>query len=244
MANHDFLAYLQPKANARTGKICGAEALIRYNDPENGIVPPGRFLPAIEKTGLIGHMDLYILREVCRMMRRWLDHGWNPFPISVNYSRVTILESDILEATNQITEEFSIPKDLIEIEVTESIGSTDSGSLRDVVQRFRREGYRIALDDFGAKYSNIYMLYTLDITSLKLDRRIVADLFKDRQAKIVVEGVINICKKLGITCVAEGVETEENKDEVLAMSCEVIQGYFLDRPLSEEEFFEKYIQTT
>lgn len=239
--DHNFSAYLQPKANARTGEICGAEALIRYYDQKNGIVAPARFLPMIEKAGLIRYMDLFILKDVCRMMRQWIDQGWEPFPISVNYSRVTILDTHILEATNEIVEEFSISKDLIEIEVTESIGSTDSGSLRKVVECFRREGYRMALDDFGAEYSNIYMLYTLDITSLKLDRRIVTDMFKDRRAKIVVENVIHACKKLGILCVAEGVETEENKDELCAMSCEVVQGYFLDRPLCEKDFFEKYI---
>lgn len=242
MENRDFLAYLQPKADARTGEICGAEALIRYQDSENGMIAPARFLRAIEKAGLIRHMDLFILREVCRMMRQWMDQGWKPFPISVNYSRVTILESNILKETNEITEEFLIPKNLIEIEVTESVGSTDSGSLSNVISCFRRDGYRIALDDFGAEYSNIYMLYTLELTSLKLDRRIVADLFKDRRAKIVVEGVIHTCKKLGITCVAEGVETAENKDEMRAMSCDVIQGYYLDKPICEEEFFQKYIK--
>ena len=106
--------------------------MIRYNDPQKGIIPPGRFLPEIERAGLIRHIDLFILKDVCRILSNWLKTTWKPFPISINYSRATILEPGILEETNKIVESYNIPKELIEIEVTESIGSIDSASLKNI----------------------------------------------------------------------------------------------------------------
>lgn len=191
--NGKFLTFLQPKAHTKTNQICGAEALIRYNDPQKGIIPLGRFLPEIERAGLIRHIDLFILKDVCRILSNWLKTTWKPFPISINYSRATILEPGILEETNKIVESYNIPKELIEIEVTESIGSIDSASLKNIVNQFLAEGYKIALDDFGAEYSNIYILYSLHLSSLKLDRKIVSDIYHDHRAKLVIKNIINTC---------------------------------------------------
>lgn len=236
-----FRAYLQPKADAKTGKICGAEALVRYYQEGLGIVPPAKFLPAIEKAGMIRHVDLFVLKDVCRIIRMWIDQGWEPFTISLNYSRATILEPGILEETDRIVEEWGVPKHLLEIEVTESIGSIDSAGLKHIVNEFVEAGYKIALDDFGAEYSNIYVLYSLNISSLKLDRRIVSDIYHDGRARMVVENVIDICQKLGISCVAEGVETKEHLEILRDMSCDKIQGYYLNKPLPEEDFGKLYI---
>lgn len=233
--------FLQPKANGGTNEICGAEALVRYCTKDNLIIPPGRFLPEIEKAGLIRYVDLFVLKDVCRIMKNWLDNGWKPFTISVNYSRATILEPGILEETNRIVESSGVPKNFIEIEVTETIGSIDSQSLKDIVDKFVQEGYKIALDDFGAEYSNIYVLYSLQLNSLKLDRRIVCDIYHDYRAKLVVENLIHICKQLDIDCVAEGVETQELLDVLKEMSCDVIQGYYLNKPISEEDFSRLYV---
>lgn len=237
-----FCAFLQPKAEAGTGKVCGAEALIRLYDANRGIVPPGRFLPAIERAGLIRQIDLFVLKEVCRTIREWLEEGWKPFPISLNYSRMTILEPDILEETNRIVERFGIPKELIEIEITESIGSIDSISLKNIVKKFSQSGYRIALDDYGAEYSNVYILYSLQLDTLKLDRRIVNDVYHDMKARVIVESVIDVCRKFHIKCVAEGVETKEHLDVLREMGCDIIQGYYLNKPLPAEEFHEYYIE--
>ncbi|MGN0593644.1 MAG: EAL domain-containing protein, partial [Hominimerdicola sp.] len=233
--------FLQPKATAGTNEICGAEALVRYCTKDNKIIPPSKFLPSIEKAGLIRYVDLFVLEDVCRIIRRWLDLGWTPFTISLNYSRATILEPGILEETNRIVESYGIRKDLLEIEVTETIGSIDSEGLKDIVSRFVNSGYKIALDDFGAEYSNIYVLYSLKLTSLKLDRRIVSDIYHDNRARLVVENVIRICKQLDIDCVAEGVETQELLDVLRDMACDVIQGYYLNKPISEEDFSRLYI---
>lgn len=236
-----FCTFLQPKADTITGQVCGAEALIRLTDKEKGIIPPGRFLPSIEQAGLIRHIDLFILQDVCRIIKNWMEEGWKPFPISLNYSRVTILEPDILEETNRIVESYGIPKNYIEIEIKESIGSIDNISLKNIVGKFAKSGYRIALDDYGAEYSNVYVLYSLQLNTLKLDRRIINDVYHDMKARIIVENVLDICKKFNITSVAEGVETKEHLEVLKDMSCDVIQGYYLNKPLPKEEFYRYYI---
>lgn len=236
-----FRTFFQPKANVQTGEICGAEALIRYYDEKTGVVPPGRFLPQIEKAGFIRLIDLFILKDVCRILKEWIERGWKPFPISLNFSRATILEPGILEETNKIVESVGVPKEFIQIEVTETIGCIDTSSLKEIVERFTEAGYRIALDDFGAEYSNIYVLYSLKLDALKLDRRIVSDIYHDKRARFVVENVIHICKELDIECVAEGVETEEHLGVLKEMDCDVMQGYLLNKPLPEKEFEKLYI---
>ena len=241
IADGCFYTYLQPKAMTDTKQICGAEALIRYCDRERGIISPARFLPPIEKAGLVRYIDLFVLESVCRSIQKWLEKGWDSFPISLNFSRATILEPEILEETDRIVERYGIPKELLEIEVTESIGSIDNKGLQTIVDRFVQAGYRIALDDFGAEYSNIYVLYSLKLNSLKLDRRIVSDIYHDSRARLVVEHMIEMCKKMGIKCVAEGVETEEHLSVLREMGCDVIQGYYLNKPLPEEEFFKLYV---
>ncbi len=237
-----FCTFLQPKADTRTGKICGAEALVRYQDPDKGLIPPARFLPAIEQAGLIRYVDLFVLSDVCRMVRKWQEQGWKPFPISLNFSRTTILEPGILERVNRITEEHGVPRELIEIEVTETVGSIDSASLKSIVDQFIEAGYQIALDDFGTEYSSIYVLYSLGLHSLKLDRKIVQDIYHDSRARLVARDVINLCRKLCITSVAEGVETAELLEVLREMDCDVIQGYLLNKPLPEKDFREQYIK--
>lgn len=239
--NGSFRIFLQPKADTDTGEICGAEALVRLYDRRKGLIPPTRFLPAIEQAGLIRHIDLFILDGVCRMMKQWIGEGWQPFPVSLNYSRMTILEPDILSDTNRIVERYGIAKNLIEIEITESIGSIDSVSLKNIVDCFTGNGYRIALDDYGAEYSNIYVLYSLQLSTLKLDRRIINDVYHDMKARVIVKNVIDICRQFKIKSVAEGVETKEHLEVLREMSCDMIQGYYLNKPLPEEEFYEYYI---
>lgn len=146
-----------------------------------------------------------------------------------------------MKEPNEIVERYGISKDLLEIEITESIGSIDNISLKNIVEEFSDSGYKIALDDYGAEYSNVYALYSLRLNTLKLDRRIVNDIYHDEKAKIVVENVIEICKKFHIQSVAEGVETKEQMEVFKDMSCDMIQGYYINKPLSEREFQRQYI---
>lgn len=237
----NFYTFLQPKAKTETGKICGAEALVRYSDKERGIVAPSHFLPEIERVGLIRYIDLFVLQDVCRIMQQWIAEGWQPFPISLNFSRTTILETGILEETNRIVEQYGLDKGLIEIEITETISSIDRVSLRAIANQFVETGYRLSVDDFGTDYSNIFILYSLNLSSLKLDRSVVSDIYYNNRARLVVENIVGCCKSMGINCVAEGVETAEQVKTLQQMGCDEIQGYYLNKPLPEEEFQRLYI---
>lgn len=146
-----------------------------------------------------------------------------------------------MEEVNRIVESFDIPKQLLEIEVTETIGSIDNASLKAIVNQFVQAGYQIALDDFGAEYSNIYVLYSLNISTLKLDRRIISDIYHDNRARLVVKQIIELCRQLGITSVAEGVEIEQHLEILREMDCDIIQGYYLNKPLPENEFYTQYL---
>lgn len=239
-----FCIHLQPKADVATKTICGAEALIRLNDREKGVIGPGSFLPEIENAGLIRYIDLFVLERVCQCMKLWMQRGWNLFTISLNYSRSTILEPGILCETNRIVEQYQIPKEYLEIEITESISSTDNAGLKLIVEEFREQGYKIALDDYGSEYSNVYVLYSLPLSTLKLDRRIINDIYHDEKARIVVKNVIDICKKFKIQCVAEGVEMQEQLGVLKDMSCDIVQGYYINKPLAEEDFYKLYVSQT
>ncbi len=237
----EYLVFLQPKADVADGEICGAEALIRFRGADGALIAPGAFLGEIERMGLIRYIDLFVLEGVCRQIGEWLKKGWKPFPISLNYSRKTILEEDILEETNRIVESYGIPKDLVEIEITESISSIDRTSLKQIVHSFAEVGYKIAMDDYGAEYSNVYILYSLELNTLKLDRRLVDDIWRDRKARVVVENIIDVCSKLGIECVAEGVETREQLEVLKNMNCDIYQGYYINKPIPTDEFERLYI---
>lgn len=240
----NFHTFLQPKAKTETGEVCGAEALIRYYDEEKGIIPPLKFLPEIERTGLICYIDLFVLEDVCHIMQQWIADGWEPFPISLNFSRATILEPGILQKANQIVERFEIPKELIEIEITETISSIDRVSLRNIANQFVENGYRLSIDDFGTDYSNISILYSLNLNTLKLDRSIVNDIYNNNRARMVVGDIVECCKRLGISCIAEGVETKEQMETLQTMHCNEMQGYYLNKPLPADEFEKLYITGT
>ncbi len=233
-----FTAFFQPKADLKTGRICGAEALVRYQHGRKGVITPDKFLPEIEKAGLIRYIDLFVLEESCRLMRQWLDEGWEGFPVSLNYSRITILEPGILEETCGITDRYRIPHRLISIEITETISAVDNISLKAITTAFTEAGYGISLDDFGTEYSNIHVLYDLPIKILKIDRSIVTDMFHNPKAGIVAQSVFAACKSLKIRTVAEGVETKEQADILKEMGCDMIQGYYINKPLPSDCFKE------
>lgn len=233
-----FTAFFQPKADLKTGLICGAEALVRYQDERKGVITPDKFLPEIEKAGLIRYIDLFVLEESCRLMRQWLDEGWSGFPISLNYSRVTILEPGILEETCRITARYRIPPRLISIEITETVSAVDNISLKSVAAEFTKAGYNISLDDFGTEYSNIHVLYDLPIRVLKMDRSVITEMFYNQKARIVAQNIFAACQSLGIHTVAEGVETGEQAELLRDMGCDMIQGYYINKPLPADYFKE------
>ena len=231
-----FHMVLQPKVDVRTQKILGAEALVRLRDPQYGDIPPNRFIPLLEKERLIRYVDLFIFEEVCKTLRRWKASGWPLLPVSLNFSRATLLEGDLLNTLVDITSRYGVDRRLMEIEITERVGDIERETLSTIGLQIAELGFPLSLDDFGSKYSSMSMLSVLKFQVVKLDRSLVYDLVSHTESRIVARHMLDMCRDLGIACVAEGVETREQLHILQEMGCTAIQGYLFSRPLPPDAF--------
>ena len=239
----EYLIYLQPKVWCKTGVACGAEALIRHMHPTHGVVSPAKFIPQLEQDGLIKYIDLFVFEEVCKLLRRWKEDLFAPMPISLNFSRLTLLDENLISMMEDFCASYDIDRRLVEVEITESFGALDRNLVQKVVEDIAKAGFVVCIDDFGSDYSNLSTLTSLPLKVLKLDKSLVDSLSYSPKAQTFVEGFITICKKLDIRTVAEGVETEAQKDLLTGMGCDMIQGYFYDKPLAIDSFQQKYSKT-
>ena len=237
----EYVVFLQPKVNSISSKVCGAEALIRRLDPKLGLVSPSRFIAQLEKDGLVKFIDLFVYRQVCQTLRHWMDEGTPLLPISLNFSRVTLLDEDLIPSMLEIKDEYQVDSKYIEIEITESFGALERNLVKKVVQAISDAGFCICIDDFGSEYSNLSTLTSLPLGILKLDKSLIDNLCTSTNSQVFVDGFVSICRKLGILTVAEGVETENQKNMVIEMGCDMIQGYFYDKPISIGSFEQKYM---
>jgi EAL domain-containing protein (putative c-di-GMP-specific phosphodiesterase class I)/PleD family two-component response regulator/PAS domain-containing protein len=237
----EYVVFLQPKVNSLSSKVCGAEALIRKLDPKLGVVSPSRFIAQMEKDGLVKFIDLFVFRQVCQTIRHWMDEGTPLLPISLNFSRVTLLDEDLIPSMLRIKDEYQVDSKYVEIEITESFGALERNLVKKVVQAISDAGFCICIDDFGSEYSNLSTLTSLPLGILKLDKSLIDNLCTSTNSQVFVDGFISICRKLGILTVAEGVETENQRNLVIEMGCDMIQGYFYDKPISIGSFEQKYM---
>lgn len=236
-----FEMYLQPKADIRTGKISGAEALVRLHHPQHGLLQPIDFVPTLEKEKLIQYIDLFIYEEVCRTLSRWREQGASLFPISLNFSRITMLESNLLPTLEEIYSRYDVPRELIEIEITETIGEMERETIAEIGSNIRKLGFGISLDDFGAKYTSMSMLTIMKFDMLKLDRSLVYNLAQNADSRTVVKYIIEMCREMGAKSIAEGVETEEQLALLRGLDCDMAQGYLFSKPVPCSEFEKKYL---
>ncbi|MEG1044072.1 MAG: diguanylate cyclase [Oscillospiraceae bacterium] len=238
----NFYVYLQPKARMCDNKISGAEALIRYETKETGLVFPDRFIPKMERAGLIKYIDLFVFEQICDLIKKWIKADLEPITISLNFSRQTILDDDIIETMENIYNKYSIPKKYLEIEVTESLGDVERQTLVNIGQKIVDNGYRISIDDFGSKFSNMSIVSAMNLSAVKLDKSLVNDLFSNIKSRIVVGNFIATCKELGIESVAEGVEIIEQLEILKELKCDYVQGYYFNKPIPIEKFETLYIK--
>ena len=236
------IAYLQPKVISETLEICGAEALVRIDHPENGIISPGRFIPFLEEAGLVRYIDFFMFEEVLRMQDKWKREGHRLFPISLNFSRATMLEPGVVDTMLKIAEKYDVPHSMIEIEITESLGSMESESMRKIGNSIMQEGFCLSLDDFGAKYSNLAILSWLDFSVLKLDKSLIDRITSSEMTRSIIGSVISLCEKYKIKVVAEGVETEPQLQKLRELGCYSIQGYIINKPIPISDFEHKYLK--
>lgn len=241
IASGEFEVYLQPKVNIDTGELYGAEALVRRRTKEGEVLMPGQFIPLYEAEGVIQQLDLYVFEEVCRLLDSWKEKGYRMIPIAVNFSRISLMGIDIIESLARIRGRYEVAPGLLTIEVTESISRMGAEALGQLMERFKEHGFAFSLDDYGTRYSNLSLLARLDFKELKIDQSLIKDIMTNWRSRIVLEHTIQMCQELGIiTAVAEGIETEEQRELLRSYHCDIGQGYLFSEPIPIGEFLDKY----
>lgn len=234
----EFKVYYQPKFDAITKRIIGAEALVRWLKDDGTLVMPGQFIELFEKNGLIQRMDFYMLEQVCIFLKQLKVEGREMLPISVNFSRVHLFTGDFIEKIKKVVEHYDIPKQFIEIECTETAMMYDDELAKEILGKLQKEGFDIAMDDFGKGYSSLNALCSMPLNIVKLDGGFLSTTLADERSRAdkVIAGTISLVHNLSLKVVAEGVETKEQYTFLRNIGCDYIQGYFFSKPLKEEVF--------
>ena len=234
----EFQVYYQPKFDISSDepRLVGAEALIRWQHPELGLIPPGKFVPLFERNGRISEVDKYVWAHAACQISIWKARHGLTLPVSVNLSRVDVFAGGLMNTLDDILEEEGLDHSALELEITESAYTEDADQLIYVVKSLHRMGYTIEMDDFGTGYSSLNMLSAMPIDVLKMDRAFILNIENNEKDTQMVSLIIGIAKNLDIPVIAEGVETEEQLRLLKELGCSVVQGYYFSRPLPPEEF--------
>lgn len=232
----ELTVYYQPQEDLKSGKIVGAEALVRWIHPERGMIPPMEFIPLAEETGLISQIGELVLRESCRQLRSWIDRGYGAMKIAVNISARQLEQSDITGVIAGVLAETALPPECLELEITESVIMNHATDMIQIFRRLKEMNILVAIDDFGTGYSSLAYLKRFPVDILKIDRSFVKDLPRDTEDVAIVTGVIAMAKGLDLKVVAEGVENAEQKAFLQQQQCDYVQGHYLGRPVPADEF--------
>lgn len=233
----NYVVYLQPKVHLENRDIFGAEALVRLKDSDGKLIPPINFIPTLESENAIRYVDFFVLETVCKTLAEWRQQGINMISMSVNFSRITLLEIDVVDTMLRICRKYKIPPKWITIEVTESIGSMDTVSLKELIRNIKKAGFSVSLDDFGSQYSNLSLLSNIDFDELKFDKSMVDNIAVNEKSQVIMRYAIDMGLSLNDTIsVAEGIETPEQLKLLLQMNCKYGQGYLFSRPIPIDEF--------
>lgn len=235
IANNELVLYYQPKIELPSGRVRGVEALVRWNHPTRGLVPPDEFIPLAEKTSLIEPLTTWVVRESMTQARRWFDEGLG-LSVAINISARSLISLEFVAHVETILKETAAPAGLIELEVTESAIMVDPVKARVVLERFHQLGLKLSIDDFGTGFTSLAYLRALPINVLKVDRLFIRDMLTEDADRVIVRSVIELGRNLGLGVVAEGVEDEATARELSSMGCSLGQGYLWSRPLPVVEF--------
>lgn len=244
LATEQFEVYLQPKVDFAEKEIIGAEALIRYHDEDGKLIMPNEFIPLIENAKNIHYIDFYVFYTICKKIKKWISEGKTVRPISVNFSRYTLILPDFISCLEDVWKKFEVPKQLIEIEIVENVESINSEFLIGIMKRIREAGFPVSIDDFGVRYANMSLFINADLDTLKLDKSLMNDIATNEKSQRVIEAIVKICRDLNIQSIVEGVETEEQFEMLKELNCNGAQGYLFSKPIPIEEFEEKYMKET
>lgn len=234
LANDEFILHYQPKIEVLSGRIAGVEALLRWRTKEGNLVAPGEFIPLAEEVGLIVPIGEWALSEACRVNREWQKAGYRPIPVSVNISAIQLERDDLVDTITQVLQETGLAPQYLELEITESALMSDVDQSINTLQRLRELGVRTSIDDFGTGYSSLAHLKRFAVDTLKIDQSFIRNITTDRDNAGIVQAIISLAHTLGLTVVAEGVETADEYRHLGARGCDLIQGFYSGRPVPAE----------
>jgi EAL domain-containing protein (putative c-di-GMP-specific phosphodiesterase class I) len=235
IAQNELFVQYQPIVSLDDGRMEGAEALVRWQHPKFGLIPPGEFIPIAEECALIADIGEWVMRTACRQLAAWRRMEKCPVPsISVNLSRQQLLVPDIVERLTQIAREEGVPAECVHLEITESTVMRDARAAGRILAALKERGFKLDMDDFGTGYSSLSGLHQFPFDVLKIDRSFVANLTRGRDYSALVSAIAVLARNLGVKVVAEGVETIEQMHLLQALDCEYAQGYYFGRPMSPE----------
>lgn len=238
LRNKEFVLHYQPVYGMKKQKFVSAEALVRWNHPTKGMIMPNKFIPVFEKNGFIAELDLYVLEQVCIYQKKRIAQGLEPFPISVNISRMSLYNPRLYELISSLAERYGIDTNYVRVEITESAYNDNPTQLLDTVRRLRENNYLVLMDDFGSGYSSLNTLKDIPIDILKLDMKFMQGFETNDKVGTIVTAIARMSKWIDVPMLAEGVETREQYEFLLSIGCSYIQGYYFSKPIPEEEFTE------
>ncbi|MFP5227989.1 MAG: putative bifunctional diguanylate cyclase/phosphodiesterase [Acidobacteriota bacterium] len=236
----ELVLYYQPKYSTADKRLIGAEALLRWQHPVRGLVPPGDFIPLAEKTGFIFQIGHWVLNEACRQMRVWRDGGHTDWTLSVNLSALQFNHPGLIEMVRMALERYGLEAHYLTLEITESTAMHDADTSLAILRKLHDMGVGISIDDFGTGYSSLLYLKRLPANELKIDRGFVRDLTHDTEDAAIIAAIVALGRTLNLKIVAEGVETPEQQDYLTRLGCNILQGYLLGRPVPAEEFVKNF----
>ncbi len=236
LTREEFQVYLQPKNRIDTLEVAGAEALVRWRRPDGQFIFPNEFIPIFEQDGFIVELDKYMLEHCCRILKDFLAQGYAPIPVSINFSRRHMLNPNFPDEVTHIVDKYGIPRELIELEITESAIIEDESGFGRLFDQMAARGFTLSMDDFGAGFSSFNLLQNAQFDVLKLDRSLLSNSGTAQRRNIVLEAVLTMAKRLNLRTVCEGVETQDQLQLLRSLGCDMAQGYYFSRPVPYQDF--------
>ena len=236
LLNEQFVLYLQPKYELKTNSLSGAEVLVRWMDPEKGMISPGEFIPIFERNGFIMQLDMYVWDKSCQLLHKWLKEGKDVLPISVNISRVSMYNPKLVDIICDMVDKYEIPPHLLQLELTESAYTNNPMAIRSMMEKFQKRGFSVLMDDFGSGYSSLNVLKDIAVDVLKIDMKFLSQADMQGRSENILAAVVRMAKWLNMPVVAEGVERKEQVSFLRSIGCEYVQGFYFARPMPVEEY--------
>ena len=233
---NEFKLYIQPKYDIEKNHIIGGEALVRWENPDKGIIFPDKFIPLFEKNGDIIKLDEYMLHKTCEWIKSRIDKNLKYFPISVNQSRLNMYSMNHIENFTDIVDSYKIPRELIEMEITENMFLEDLNSVKKSLEKLHSYGFKVSMDDFGAGHSSLNVLQDINVDVIKLDRKFCSFSGNETRGKTIIKNIVSMANELNIDIIAEGVEFKAQAEFLKSIGCKKAQGYYYSKPITVEAF--------